>query len=164
MTMADSAEQDDDAEEEVEQPDEDDLDEAEAAANARMDATEGADAMEEDEEPGTQVRRGFGGHPGGQRCRWRSPLLQLCCIDLLHTGPAARDKQQQQQQQGPAAHTFSVKNVRWCIPRLQVVLHEDKKYYPTAEETFGEGTETLVMEEDAQPLEVGNNSVLLTDA
>jgi hypothetical protein len=35
-----------------------------------------------------------------------------------------------------------------------VVLHEDKKYYPTAEETFGKETETLVMEEDAQPLEV----------
>lgn len=37
---------------------------------------------------------------------------------------------------------------------MQVVLHEDKKYYPTAEETFGEGTEALVQEEDAQPLEV----------
>ena len=36
----------------------------------------------------------------------------------------------------------------------QVVLHEDKKYYPTAEEVFGPDTETLVMEEDAQPLEV----------
>ena len=36
---------------------------------------------------------------------------------------------------------------------MQVVLHEDKKYYPTAEETFGEGTEALVQEEDAQPLE-----------
>ncbi|PRW60836.1 116 kDa U5 small nuclear ribonucleo component-like isoform A [Chlorella sorokiniana] len=35
-----------------------------------------------------------------------------------------------------------------------VVLHEDKKYYPTAEETFGEGTEALVQEEDAQPIEV----------
>lgn len=32
---------------------------------------------------------------------------------------------------------------------------QDKKYYPTAEETFGKETETLVMEEDAQPLEVG---------
>jgi len=31
---------------------------------------------------------------------------------------------------------------------------QDKKYYPTAEETFGKETETLVMEEDAQPLEV----------
>ena len=36
----------------------------------------------------------------------------------------------------------------------QVVLHEDKKYYPTAEEVYGPDTETLVMEEDAQPLEV----------
>ena len=35
-----------------------------------------------------------------------------------------------------------------------VVLHEDKKYYPTAEEIYGAETETLVMEEDAQPLEV----------
>lgn len=35
-----------------------------------------------------------------------------------------------------------------------IVLHEDKKYYPTAEETYGKGTETLVQEEDAQPLEV----------
>ncbi|KAK9842583.1 hypothetical protein WJX81_007484 [Elliptochloris bilobata] len=39
-------------------------------------------------------------------------------------------------------------------PESAVVLHEDKKYYPTAEETFGKETETLVMEEDAQPLEV----------
>lgn len=37
---------------------------------------------------------------------------------------------------------------------MSVVLHEDKKYYPTAEETFGKDTETLVQEEDAQPLEV----------
>eukprot|EP00803_Ostreobium_quekettii_P004098 evm.model.scf_112.9 EVM.evm.TU.scf_112.9 scf_112:71072-79156(+) len=36
----------------------------------------------------------------------------------------------------------------------QVVLHEDKKYYPTAEEVYGPETETLVMEEDAQPLEM----------
>ncbi len=39
-------------------------------------------------------------------------------------------------------------------PEMSVVLHEDKKYYPSAEETFGTGTETLVMEEDAQALEV----------
>ena len=36
----------------------------------------------------------------------------------------------------------------------QIVLHEDKKYYPSAEEVYGQETETLVMEEDAQPLEV----------
>lgn len=38
------------------------------------------------------------------------------------------------------------------VPRNQIVLHEDKKYYPTAEETFGPDVETLVQEEDAQPL------------
>lgn len=39
-----------------------------------------------------------------------------------------------------------------------VVLHEDKKYYPTADEVYGKETETLVMEEDAQPLEVSSKS------
>ena len=38
--------------------------------------------------------------------------------------------------------------------RQQIVLHEDKKYYPTADEVYGEGVENLVMDEDAQPLEV----------
>lgn len=35
---------------------------------------------------------------------------------------------------------------------MQVVLHEDKKYYPTAEEVYGPDVETIVQEEDAQPL------------
>lgn len=35
-----------------------------------------------------------------------------------------------------------------------VVLHEDKKYYASAEEVYGPDVEALVMEEDAQPLEV----------
>ncbi|CAI4232119.1 unnamed protein product [Auanema sp. JU1783] len=34
----------------------------------------------------------------------------------------------------------------------QIVLHEDKKYYSTALEIYGENVETLVQEEDAQPL------------
>lgn len=38
------------------------------------------------------------------------------------------------------------------MPANQIVLHEDKKYYPTAMEVYGEGVETLVQEEDAQPL------------
>jgi U5 small nuclear ribonucleoprotein component len=37
-------------------------------------------------------------------------------------------------------------------PQNAVVLHENKKYYPSAVETYGEDVETLVMEEDAQPL------------
>ncbi|KAJ9131203.1 hypothetical protein P3X46_035288 [Hevea brasiliensis] len=35
----------------------------------------------------------------------------------------------------------------------QIVLAEDKKYYPTAEEVYGEDVDTLVMDEDEQPLE-----------
>lgn len=37
-------------------------------------------------------------------------------------------------------------------PQMAIVLHEDKKYYPTALEVYGPGVETLVQEEDAQPL------------
>lgn len=37
-------------------------------------------------------------------------------------------------------------------PDMQVVLHEDKKYYPTAEEVYGADVETIVQEEDTQPL------------
>ncbi|VDN96576.1 unnamed protein product [Rodentolepis nana] len=35
---------------------------------------------------------------------------------------------------------------------LAVVLHDDKKYYPSAMEVYGPDVETLVQEEDAQPL------------
>lgn len=35
---------------------------------------------------------------------------------------------------------------------MQVVLHEDKKYYPSALEVYGPGVETIVQEEDAQLL------------
>ncbi|KAI8975759.1 P-loop containing nucleoside triphosphate hydrolase protein [Mycotypha africana] len=38
------------------------------------------------------------------------------------------------------------------IPANQIVLHEDKKYYPSADEVYGEEVETLVQEEDTQPL------------
>uniref|UniRef100_A0A7S4BS45 Tr-type G domain-containing protein n=2 Tax=Chrysotila carterae TaxID=13221 RepID=A0A7S4BS45_CHRCT len=34
----------------------------------------------------------------------------------------------------------------------RVVLHEDKKYYPTAMEVYGEEVETTVQEEDTQPI------------
>lgn len=40
---------------------------------------------------------------------------------------------------------------------MEVVLHEDKKYYPTAEEVYGPEVETIVQEEDTQPL-TGKNS------
>ncbi len=33
-----------------------------------------------------------------------------------------------------------------------VILHEDKQYYPSAGDLYGPDVETLVQEEDAQPL------------
>ena len=38
---------------------------------------------------------------------------------------------------------------------MQVVLHEDKKYYPTPEELYGPEVETIVQEEDTQALTGG---------
>ncbi|CAG0897093.1 unnamed protein product [Cyprideis torosa] len=35
---------------------------------------------------------------------------------------------------------------------MSIVLHEDKKYYPSSEEVYGPDVETIVQEEDAQPL------------
>ena len=37
-------------------------------------------------------------------------------------------------------------------PSNAVVLHEDKQYYPTAQQVYGDDVETMVQEEDAQPL------------
>ena len=37
-------------------------------------------------------------------------------------------------------------------PSNAVILHEDKQYYPTAGQVYGRDVETLVQEEDAQPL------------
>ena len=38
-------------------------------------------------------------------------------------------------------------------PSNQVILHEDKQYYPSASQVYGPGVETLVQEEDTQALE-----------
>lgn len=37
-------------------------------------------------------------------------------------------------------------------PSNAVVLHEDKQYYPSAKQVYGDEVETLVQEEDSQPL------------
>lgn len=37
-------------------------------------------------------------------------------------------------------------------PQNAIVLHEDKKYYPTANEVYGEDVEAIVQEEDTQPI------------
>src|SRR5438045_9142799 len=37
-------------------------------------------------------------------------------------------------------------------PSNAVILHEDRQYYPTAQQVYGPDVETMVQEEDAQPL------------
>src|ERR1700749_441708 len=37
-------------------------------------------------------------------------------------------------------------------PSNAVILHEDKQYYPTAQQVYGRDVETMVREEDAQAL------------
>src|SRR5271154_2889151 len=37
-------------------------------------------------------------------------------------------------------------------PSNAVILHEDKQYYPTAQQVYGRDVETMVQEEDTQPL------------
>ena len=36
-------------------------------------------------------------------------------------------------------------------PQNAIVLHEDKEHYASAQETFGEGVRTAVLDEDAMP-------------
>lgn len=38
--------------------------------------------------------------------------------------------------------------------QMSIVLHEDKRYYPTSAEVFGPDVETIVQEEDTQALTV----------
>ncbi|GAA96852.1 uncharacterized protein L969DRAFT_87919 [Mixia osmundae IAM 14324] len=42
--------------------------------------------------------------------------------------------------------------VERSAPSNAIILHEEKKYYSTAQELYGEDVETMVQEEDAQPL------------
>jgi 116 kDa U5 small nuclear ribonucleoprotein component len=44
------------------------------------------------------------------------------------------------------------KNEEYFRSGQEIVLHEDKQYYPEAEKIYGKDVEALVMEEDAQPL------------
>ena len=44
-------------------------------------------------------------------------------------------------------------DIRIIEPRHNaVILHEDKQYYPSASDVYGQDVETLVQEEDAHPL------------
>ncbi|KAJ2855194.1 hypothetical protein GGI22_004222 [Coemansia erecta] len=61
------------------------------------------------------------------------------------------DQEDQAEAQQPMAMVRRV-DAAATQQRSQIVLHEDKKYYPEASEVFGPGVETLVQEEDTQAL------------
>ena len=56
-------------------------------------------------------------------------------------------------EQGPGGSNGWITTINDVEMENQIVLPEDKKYYPTAEEVYGEDVETLVMDEDEQSLE-----------
>ncbi|KAK5058912.1 hypothetical protein LTR84_011176 [Exophiala bonariae] len=59
------------------------------------------------------------------------------------------DQDSEEEQQGQDDHDMDVDDEG---PSNAVILHEDKQYYPTAQQIYGQDVETLVQEEDAQPL------------
>ncbi|OAL36215.1 hypothetical protein AYO20_04629 [Fonsecaea nubica] len=59
------------------------------------------------------------------------------------------DEESEPEEQAPAEEAMEVDDEG---PSNAVILHEDKQYYPTAQQVYGEEVETLVQEEDAQPL------------
>lgn len=67
------------------------------------------------------------------------------------------DEDERYERQDPDAQDFQDDDMDGArddddIGDMQVVLHEDKKYYPSAVEVYGPDVETIVQEEDAQPL------------
>ena len=56
------------------------------------------------------------------------------------------------EEEAAAANDQALMQIDEDGPSNAVVLHEDKQYYPTAQQVYGPGVETKVEEEDAQPL------------
>ncbi|PJF19514.1 Eft1p, partial [Paramicrosporidium saccamoebae] len=71
-------------------------------------------------------------------------------------GEGYQDYPQDDQFQPDAAEGiehFSLLDIlEYTLARQQIVLHEDKKYYMSAEEVYGPDVENLVQDEDTQPL------------
>jgi 116 kDa U5 small nuclear ribonucleoprotein component len=67
-----------------------------------------------------------------------------------HKGEGRDDGGEPMEQEGDEDEEVDERAV--AIPAQQIVLHEDKKYYSTAEEIYGREVEIMVQEEDAQPL------------
>ncbi|KAF1809661.1 P-loop containing nucleoside triphosphate hydrolase protein [Eremomyces bilateralis CBS 781.70] len=57
-----------------------------------------------------------------------------------------------EEEEEEAGHDQQLMEVDEEGPSNAVVLHEDKQYYPTAQQVYGADVETMVQEEDTQPL------------
>ncbi|KAF3406410.1 Pre-mRNA-splicing factor [Talaromyces pinophilus] len=68
--------------------------------------------------------------------------------DVPATGYVYEDLEEEEEEVEPADQLMEVDEG----PSNAVVLHEDKQYYPSAQQVYGADVETLVQEEDAQPL------------
>ncbi|KAL9608932.1 MAG: hypothetical protein Q9167_006255 [Letrouitia subvulpina] len=58
----------------------------------------------------------------------------------------------EEEEEHEAVHDQQLMDIDEDEPSNAVVLHEDKQYYPTAQQTFGGDVETMVQEEDTQSL------------
>ncbi|CAJ0833993.1 3472_t:CDS:2 [Entrophospora sp. SA101] len=68
-----------------------------------------------------------------------------------YVGHPSQDLPQKEYEDTGATSSMALMEIE-DIPLNQVVLHEDKKYHPSAKEVYGLEAETLVQEEDTQPL------------
>ena len=68
---------------------------------------------------------------------------------------AVENNQQLMELDGNTIRPSLPSSANLCVddgPSNAVILHEDRRYYPTAEQVYGADVETMVQEEDAQPL------------
>ncbi|KAJ2514081.1 hypothetical protein H4217_005957 [Coemansia sp. RSA 1939] len=100
-----------------------------------------ASSSEEEEEEEEREISGFQ-YNGGQR-------ETEATMDVEEDDEEEASGDEYEARQPPMA---MVRRVDALQQQSQIVLHEDKKYYPDAEEVFGPGVEALVQEEDTQPL------------
>ncbi|DAA77560.1 TPA_exp: Uncharacterized protein A8136_6106 [Trichophyton benhamiae CBS 112371] len=86
----------------------------------------------------------FGNYIGGEESEEESQ----------HGGVEAQqfDYDLESEVEAPAAHGQELMEIDDQGPSNAVILHEDKQYYPTAQQVYGADVETKVQEEDTQPL------------
>ncbi|MCJ1242821.1 hypothetical protein MMC30_000016 [Trapelia coarctata] len=73
-------------------------------------------------------------------------------LNDLNGADAYLDDEEEEEAEEAAANNQQLMEIDEGGPSNAVILHEDKQYYPTAQQVYGPDVETMVEEEDAQPL------------